>query len=116
MTAFQYAIGDTLVSLHLLGLRPAQNLHGGDAAGYVWFRARYLVTARAADVHAANELLERLFVAASISDGIEPRLDVLGADTWLALQTRPRPAFVVDLACSGGLVPWAREQLGAGAT
>jgi 3-isopropylmalate/(R)-2-methylmalate dehydratase small subunit len=26
---------------------------------------------------------------------------------------RPVPPFVVDLACSGGLVPWAREQLGA---
>ena len=27
---------------------------------------------------------------------------------------QPVPAFVVDLACSGGLVPWAREQLGTG--
>jgi 3-isopropylmalate/(R)-2-methylmalate dehydratase small subunit len=27
---------------------------------------------------------------------------------------RPVPEFVVGLACSGGLVPWARERLGAG--
>ena len=31
-------------------------------------------------------------------------------------RAQPVPAFVVDLACSGGLVPWAREQLGAGST
>ena len=29
---------------------------------------------------------------------------------------QPVPAFVVDLACSGGLVPWARAQLGAKTT
>ena len=39
-------------------------------------------------------------------------VDVDGDVFW----AQPVPAFVVDLASSGGLVPWAREQLRAGST
>ncbi|MGH9245608.1 MAG: hypothetical protein ACRD29_15085 [Acidimicrobiales bacterium] len=89
--------GDPLVGFYLLGLVPAHDVQGGDTSRTFWFRARYLVTTRAADPEAANDLLERLLVAASETDGFEPKLDSMDQQMWLALGVPSRPAFLLEL-------------------
>lgn len=63
-------------------------------------------------------VLECSGAAGAAQPGSEIRIDTDTGEVEVdgqVFHARPVPAFVVDLACSGGLVPWAREQLEASA-
>jgi hypothetical protein len=90
------AVGQTGsgISLYLLGFAETPPASTASRAP-LQCTLRYLVSAWAEEPETAHELLVNLLFAAMEAEAYEVELGEISAETWLAFQTIPQPAFIL---------------------